>query len=277
MPRLHQEVGIRRARHQHIGADSGDHARVIPVSALRDVGLFAPHFRRRRWQIAVPVVERQANAAHQLQKARPGGVADHGHGGDRRKADQPVGAMCLHGVDVRGGDELIHLIPGAAAEAAFSTRLLVAPARLRIGDNGLPGGDRIIRVRALRRAPEIEQHPARVWVFDAQGTIHVPGVGDTALASAGLVWWKLTVNHRIVKRLHLPGDNPILDVYIPTAPASTVHAMRAAEHPVIGPAVAVEIFPLPLLWGEDVLNPGHGHLSSGAGRARQACVFHTVR
>ena len=62
----------------------------------------------------------------------------------------------------------------------------------------------------------------------------------------------------IVQSLHFPGDNAVLDVNVPRAAACAVHTVRTADHFVVRPAVAVELFPLATLGINLVANPGDG-------------------
>ena len=258
--RLDQEVGVRRAGAEDVRADDGDEARLVPVGALADVGLLAPDLRRRRRQVAVPVVERQADAAEQLQEAGAGGVADHRHRRDRREADHPVRAVVEHRAHVGGGEDLVRLLPGDAAQAALAARLLVAAPRLRVADDRAPGGHRVAGMAPLGRAPQVDQHAAHVGVLHPQRAVDVPGVGDAALAAARLVGGQLGIEARVVERLQLPGDDALLDVDVPAAAAGAVDAVGRAHDLVVGPAVAVEVLPRALLRGEDVLDPAHPYL-----------------
>ena len=63
------EVGVGRARLRHVRAPENDEPRIVPVGRLGHVGLLAPGLRRGRRQVAVPVVERHANAADQREVA----------------------------------------------------------------------------------------------------------------------------------------------------------------------------------------------------------------
>ena len=129
--RLDEEMRVGRARLRHVGAPGDDVAGIVPVGRFRHVGLLAPGLRARRRQVAIPVVERQQRAADQAEIARAGGVGDHRHRRDRREADDAVRAPGLDGVDVGGGDDLAHLIPGRAHEAAASAHGLVGLRGLR--------------------------------------------------------------------------------------------------------------------------------------------------
>jgi len=64
--------------------------------------------------------------------------------------------------------------------------------------------------------------------------------------------------------LHFPGDDAPLDIDVPTTASGAVHAVRTAHDLVVGPAVAVEIFPAPLFGGEYILDPAqdYGFLST---------------
>src|SRR5690606_26089604 len=119
--------------------------------------------------------------ADQRQVAGAGGVADHGHGRDRREADDAVGAVGLHGVDVGRGDDLGDLVPAGAHEAAQAALALVA---FRLGgvlDDARPGVHRVL-VRGARLAPQLEQRLAHLGVLQAVGAVDVPGVAGPARA-----------------------------------------------------------------------------------------------
>jgi len=63
------EMRVRRAGLRYVAAPQQQEAGVVPVRAFRHVGLFAPGHRAGRRQVAVPVVETQANPAKQRQVA----------------------------------------------------------------------------------------------------------------------------------------------------------------------------------------------------------------
>ena len=74
------EVCVRRARHRNVRTPNQQVVGVIPVGRFGNVGLLAPCLRRCRRQVAIPVVERQGNAANQTQVTRTGGITHHRHG-----------------------------------------------------------------------------------------------------------------------------------------------------------------------------------------------------
>src|SRR3546814_10411861 len=58
------EMGVGGARLGHVGAPDQQEHRVVPVGALRHVGLLAEGLGRARRQVAVPVVEAEIGRAH---------------------------------------------------------------------------------------------------------------------------------------------------------------------------------------------------------------------
>ena len=83
IPHLRIKMRIRRAGLRHVGPPDDDVAGIVPISTLRHVGLFAPGLRARRRQVAIPVVERQADPTEQRQIPRARGVRHHRHCRDR--------------------------------------------------------------------------------------------------------------------------------------------------------------------------------------------------
>ena len=246
------EVGVGRARLRHVRAPQDQAVRVVPVGALRHVGLLAEGLRRGRRQIAVPVVEAHAGAADQRQIARAGGVGDHRHRRDRREADHPVGAVGLDRVDVGGADDLVDLGPGRAHEAAHAADRLVVPGLVRVLDDRGPGLDR--RERLARLAPELEQPAADHRVFQPVAAVEVPGVAGAARAAARLVVRHLGPGARIVGLLGLPGHQPVLDVDLPAARAGAVGAVGRAHDLVVLPALPVAVLPGAALVGDDAVS-----------------------
>src|SRR5262249_31907384 len=106
-----------------------------PVSTFANVGLLAPDLRRRGWQVAIPIVETQVDAAEELQKSRAGAVTQKRHRGNRREADHAIRAVLLDGMDRRGRDQLKHLLPVAAPEATFAARPLITLSRFFVRDD----------------------------------------------------------------------------------------------------------------------------------------------
>ena len=106
-----KEVGVRGSGLRDIGAPGDNIAGVVPVGGLGNVGLLAPGHWRGGGKVAVPVVEAQAGAAEQRQIPGAGGVRDHRHRRDRRKARHAVRAVVFDGPDVGGGDQLVQLLP----------------------------------------------------------------------------------------------------------------------------------------------------------------------
>ncbi|MCG3189130.1 MAG: hypothetical protein LKCHEGNO_01398 [Burkholderiaceae bacterium] len=265
---LGEEVRVGRARLRYVGAPGDEVGRVVPVGRLGHVGLLAPGLRARRRQVAVPVVETQAHAAEQAQVARPRGVADHAHRRDRREADDAVGAVGLDRVDVGRGDELVHLVPAAAHEAAHAAHLLVVAPGLGVLDDRGPRVDRRA-VRLQRGAPALEQAAAHHRVLHAVGAVEVPRVAGAARAAARLVVGHVPARARVVGLLGLPGDDATLDVDLPRAAAGAVDAVRAAHDLVVRPAVAVGILP-------GAVFPGGHPVAAGEGLPGQREVGQTI-
>ena len=238
---LGEEVRVRGARLRHVRAPGHDESRVVPVGRFRHVGLLAPGLRAGRRQVAVPVVEAHAHAADQAQVARACGVADHAHRRNGREADHAVGAVALDRVDVGGGDDFVDFVPGRTHEATQAAHLLVvAPLGVVFDDRG-PGIDRV--VRQARRAPGLQKAAAHHRVLDAVRAIQIPAVARAACAAARLVIGHVPAGARVVGLLGFPGHDAALDVDLPRARAGAVHAMRRAHDLVVGPAVAVGVFP----------------------------------
>ncbi len=152
--RLGVEVGVGRAGLRDVGAPQDHEAGIEPVGAFGDVGLFPPGLGRGRRQVAIPVVERAADPADQLQIAGSGGVGDHRHGRDRREAEHPVGAVGLDGVGVGGGDDLGDLVPGGADKAAAAAPRHIVGALGRVVLDRGPGGHRA--AGHPRRPPQLK-------------------------------------------------------------------------------------------------------------------------
>ena len=172
--------------------------------------------------------------------------------------------MRLDGVDVGGGQDLLRLVPGGAAESALPARALVAGTRLGVGDDRGIGRHWVVGVSLLGGPPEVEERAADVGVLHAQRAVDVPGIGDAPLAAARLVRGHVAANRRVVERLHFPGDDAVLDVDVPAARAGAVDAVRAAHRLVVGPAAPVVVFPQPLFGSKQILNPRHRFLPSGS-------------
>ena len=242
---LGEEVRVRRARLRHVAAPGDDERRVVPVGRLRHVGLLAPDLGRGRRQVAVPVVEAHADAADQRQVAAARGVRHHRHRRDRREADHPVGPVALDRVDVRRGDDLLHLVPGRAHEAAEPARRLVGLRLRRVVDDRLPRLDRAQALACL--APGAHQRAAHHRVLDPVRAVQVPGVRRAARAAARLVVGHVGARARVVRLLRLPGDDAALDVDLPAARAGAVGAVGRAHDLVVLPALAVAVLPRPVL------------------------------
>ncbi len=111
-------------------------------------------------------------------------------------------------------------------------------------------------------APEVREHAADVRVLDPDRAVDVPGGRDAALAAARLVRRQARLEQRVVERLHLPRDDPVLDVDHPGAAARAVDAVGRADRVVVLPAVPIELLPLAGLRLDEVLDPAHYGLTS---------------
>ncbi|GBC55466.1 hypothetical protein PSNTI_09210 [Stutzerimonas stutzeri] len=182
---LGEEVSVRRTGLRDVGAPGDDVVGVVPVGRFRHVGLLAPDLRRGRRQVAVPVVERQAHAADQRQVTATGRVGNHGHGRDRREADDAVRTVLLDGVDVGRGDDLVDFVPARADEAAHAALALVGLGLGLVLDDAGPGVHRGHVAPCF--TPQLEQRLAHLGVLQAVGAVDVPAVAGTARAAAWLV------------------------------------------------------------------------------------------
>src|SRR4029077_12477649 len=130
-------------------------------------------------------------------------------------ADDAVGSPCLDRVDVRGGDDLAHLVPGRAHEAATPAHSFVRFGGYGIADDGPP---RLDRSQGLARvAPGLDQPATHHRIFDAARAVEVPAIGSSARTPARLVVGHPGPRARIIRLLGLPGNDPALDVDLPAA------------------------------------------------------------
>ena len=238
-----EKVGIRRPGLGNVGAPGDDVAGVVPVRRFRHVGLLTPGLRRGRRQVAVPVVEAHAHATDHGQVTTAGGVGDHGHGGNRREADNAIRAMLFGGVDIGGANQLVDFVPAGTHEPAHAAAGLVLNGFLGIFHDGSPGLHRIAVLR-LRRPPQLHQVLAHQRVLQPVGAVHVPGVTGTARAATRLVVGQVRAGTGVVSLLGFPGDQTILDVDLPAAGAGAVDAVGGTHDLVMLPALAVAVFPL---------------------------------
>ena len=229
---------VGRARDRQVRAPDDQVAGVPPVGRLGDVGLVAEHLRRGRREVCVPVVERRRVPPDERQKSRAGGEGDRRHRRDRRKAADAVRAVFADRVDGRRRDQLGRLLPRGAHEPPAAALAAVAAVgrHLRERRDGVRGP-------RSRRAPALEQAPTDVGVLQPRGRVRVPRERRASRASARLVIRAVGIRARVVDRLRLPRDQPVLDVDVPRARARAVHPVRRADDLVVAPAVAVRRLP----------------------------------
>ncbi len=240
--RLGEEVRVGRAGLRDVGAPGDDVAAVVPVGRFRHVGLLAPYLRRRRRQVAVPVVERQAGTAEQRQVARAGGVGHHRHRRDRREPDHAIRAVLFHRVKVRGGDQLVRLLPAHPREAAHAAARLVVRRLGRVFHDAGPGVHRGFALARL--APHAQQRAAHQRILQPVGAVEVPGIAGPARAAARLVVGQVGTRARVVGLLGFPGHQAVLDVDLPAAGAGAVHPVGGAHDLVVLPARTVAVLPV---------------------------------
>ncbi|MCY1410879.1 hypothetical protein D9M71_262570 [compost metagenome] len=243
---LGEEVCVGGTGLRDVGAPGDDVAGVVPVGGLGYIGLLAPDLRRGGGEVAVPVVEGQADPADQRQIAGARGVGNHRHRRDGRETGDAVGAIGLHGVDVGGGDQRLHLVPVGTDEAATAADRFVPFRRLRVLDDARPGQHRVA-VDGQRLAPELHQRLAHHGVLEPVGTVQIPGIAGPARTASRFVVRQVGAGARVVGLLGLPGDQAVLHVDLPAAGAGTVHSMGRAGDLVELPALAVAILPLAVL------------------------------
>jgi len=236
-------MGVRGSGLRHVRAPGDDIAGVVPVGGLRHVGLLAPGHRRRRRQVAVPVVEAQAGTAQQGKIARAGGVGDHRHRRNRGKTGHAVRTIVFDGPDVGGGNQLVQLFPVRADKPAFTPRLPVALRLLRIALDGVPGQHRIGMLRQ-RLAPQLNQPAAHQRVFKTVGAIEIPRVACATRAAARLVVGQVRAGAWVIGLLGFPGHQAVFNVNLPAAGAGTVHAVGGAHDLVELPALTVAVLPV---------------------------------
>ena len=213
--RLGVEVGVGRARLRHVRAPQDDEAGVVPVGAFGNVGLLAPGLRGGRRQIAIPVIERHADAADQRQVARARRIRHHRHRRDRREAEDAIGAVRLHRIGIGRRDDLRHFVPVGAHEAAMTALLGVARALVGVLDDRFPCRDR--RHGGARLAPQLDEPRTHQRIFHPVAGVEIPAIGRATRAAARLVVRQIGPGARVVGLLRFPGDDAALDVDLPRA------------------------------------------------------------
>ena len=245
MPGLGEEMRVRHARHGQVGAHYGDIFGIEPVGAFADVGLLAEDLGEGVGQVAIPVVEAEGNPAHELQVARPGGVAHHRHGRDRRETYQPVGAVLLHGIDIGGRYYFEDLVPAYAPEAALAPGPLVPGPFFLIALQGFPGLNRVAAVSRFLAPVEVEQRAPYQRELHPQRAVDIPGERGAFLAAARLVRGYFSRELRVIQGLGFPDHHAVLHMHVPGAAAGAVRAVRASHRFIVLEAVPVKLFPGP--------------------------------
>ena len=240
---LCQEMRIGRARQRHVRTPRDDVACVVPIARLRHVRLVAPDLRACRRQIGVPVVEGKTRAAHELHEAKSCGIAEHRLCGNDGKAEVAVRTVLFYRVEKRRGDELRHLVPIRAHEAAHAARRLVALLLRRIVGDAAPRLKR--RLMALPRlAPKLRKVAPEIRVLDAQRAVEIPRERSAARTATRLKVRHIGRSLGIVKCLILPSHEAVLHIDVPAARPRAVHAVRRTHPLVERPAVAVHVLPV---------------------------------
>ena len=211
-----KEVGIRGTGLRHVGAPGDNVAGVIPVRRFGDVGLFAPGHRRSWRQVAVPVVEAQAGAADQRQITGAGGVGNHRHRRDRRETGHAVRTVSFDGIDVGGGNQLIHFLPGGADKPAATASLFEAFGFVGVFNNRGPCLNRIAMLN-FRFPPHLHQTFTHQRVFQAVRAVQIPGVAGAARATAWFVVRQVRTGARVVSLLRFPGHQTVFHINLPAA------------------------------------------------------------
>ena len=240
--RLCGEVDVGRASHVEVRSHHRKKFCVEPICGLLHIRLLPPCFRRRRRQVAIPIIERERDTAEELHQTRTGRIADHRHCRNRREACDAIRAVRLDRVHVRRCHDLEHLIPRGPAEPSLAARPLPACPGNGIRHKRFPGFDRIFMLHA-RLSPEIEQGTPDVRILHPQRTVKVPREGDAALASAGLIRRQAVFQRGVVESLHFPSDDSVFHMDHPGAASGAVDSVRASNNLVMLPAIAIKLFP----------------------------------
>ena len=147
-------------------------------------------------------------------------------------------AVFLGCINHRGGNDFEGFFPGGASQPALASGFLVIGADIDIFNDSLPSIYRV-GIALASRSPCISKDTTDIGVFYSDGTINVPGEGNSALATARLVGGQALIEVRIVQSLHLPCDDTVLDIHLPGAATSAVNPVCATDNLVVLPAVTV--------------------------------------
>ena len=115
------KVSIGDAGLRNVRSPQHDVLGVEPVGALTGFGLHAPGQRLTRRQVAVPVVERQEDAADVMGQPRTGAETHRAHRRDDAEEGVGIRAVVVDVIKQLFGNERERLVPGSAAPLAFAT------------------------------------------------------------------------------------------------------------------------------------------------------------
>src|SRR5690554_1293269 len=124
-------------------------------------------------------------------------------------------------------------------------------------NNRTPGIDRIGKLLA-RFAPQANQLLPDFRVFQAVGTVDIPGEARTTRTAARLMVGQVRTGTRIVGLLGFPGDQTVFDIDFPAARTGTVNTVGRAHDFVVLPALAIAALPATIFIGGDPVTLGKG-------------------
>ncbi len=235
------------------------------------VRLIAEHHRHDVREVVVPLVEAEHGAAEQVAQPVAREEAHHAHRGDGREGREMVWPIPLDRVDDRRRPDLGGEIPRGPTPAGLASGLLIPSLTLSILHDRGPCGDRILPPRPLALVV-IQEHPPDIGVLRPHGAVGIPGRRNAPLAASRLVARRVGSDLRPVGLLEFPTDQPVFDEHLPGAGTRTVHTVTRAHGMIVGPALAVEVFPIPRLVGYPkpprtvavVVSRAHGPFAPGS-------------
>ncbi len=249
-------MSVGGARLRHVGTPHHDEAGVVPVGGFRHVGLLPPSLRRGGRQVAIPIIKTHTHAANQREIAGACGIGHHRHGGNRREADNAVGAILFGRVDVGRGDDLIGLFPFHADKATQATLRFIRLGFLGIFDDGGPGFDGFQGFPGL--APQFRQWPAYHRIFQPVGAVQIPGITRSPRTATRFMVGQLGPGSGIIGLLGFPGHQTVFDIDFPATRTSAIHPVRGADNLVMLPSLPVAVLPGPALVGQYAVSAGKG-------------------